>query len=140
LGCNIPIPGLPVDELVAWEVFKPSRLSAAIIEGLTVHGGVRASASGLAEDAPLVFQTIDAAKSYIKRTDIRMADWQASAPAWLSPHTYQIELLQARPYARTGLALVVATSEDTAMQVAERLWGPLKQCCVLSGEAQKLCA
>ncbi|WP_386684877.1 hypothetical protein [Loktanella sp. R86503] len=140
LGCNIPIPGLPVTELIAWEAFKPSRLTAAIIEGLTVHGGIRASASGLAADAPRVFQTIDAAKAYIKRYKIRMADWQVSIPEWLTAHIYQIELRQARPHARTGQALVVATCERTALQVAERLWGPLKQCCVLSCEAQKLCA
>jgi len=140
LGCNIPIPGLPVDELVAWEAFKPSRLAAAFIDGLTVQGGVRASASGLAADAPHVFPSLDAAKAYLRRSKTRMADWQASIPEWLAPHIYQIELRQARPHARTVQALVLASTADTAVQAAERLWGPLKQCCVLSGEAQRLCA
>jgi len=140
LGCNIPIPGLPVDKLVGWEAFRPSRLTAAIIEGLAMRGGVRASPSGLTADAPCVFHSVDAAKAYIKRNNIRMADWQASMPEWLTPHIYQIELRQARPHARTVQALVLATCEDTAVQIAERPWGPLRQCCVVSGEAQRLCA
>jgi hypothetical protein len=140
LGCNIPIPGLPVDELVAWEAFKPSRLTAAIIEGLAMRGGVRACPSGLAADAPHVFSSLDAAKAYLKRKKTRMADWQASIPAWLAPHVSQVELLQARPHARTVQAVVLATCEGTAVQTAERLWGPLRQCCVVSGEAQRLWA
>ncbi|MFZ3584991.1 hypothetical protein ACOI1H_23030, partial [Loktanella sp. DJP18] len=140
LGCNIPIPGLPVDELVAWEAFKPSRLAAAVIEGLTAQGGVRASASGLAADAPRVFQSVDAAKAYLKRNKIRMADWQASIPAWLAPYVYQIELRQARLHARTVQAIVLALCDDKPVQAAERLWGPLTKCRVLSGEAQRLCA
>jgi len=140
LGCNIPISGLPVDELVAWEAFRPSRLTAAIIEGLAARGGVRASPSGLAADAPHVFPSLDAAKAYLKRNQTRMADWQASIPAWLAPYVYQVELRQARPHARTLQALVLATCEGTAVQSAEQIWGPLKRCCVLSGEAQRLCA
>jgi hypothetical protein len=128
LGCNIPIPGLPVDELVSWQEFRPTRLAAALIDGLTVKGGLRLSGPGLVEDAPALFTSLDAAKAYRKRCGIEAADVLSSLPAQIRDHLHIIELQQARPYARSCTALIKADSALDALRRAEEIWGPLSTC------------
>lgn len=133
LGCNIPIPGLPVDRLVSWDAYKPKRHEAALFEGLARQGGLRLSASGLFEDAPDVFPTVDAAKAYLKRNRTRPADLLEGLPASLTPWVRQVALRQERPYARDVFAIVLADSDEEAFQQTRKLWGPLKHCSVHGG-------
>ena len=130
LGCNIPIPGLPVDRLVSWDLYKPKRHEAALIEGLARQGGLRLSAPGLGEDAPDVFPTVDAAKAYLKRNRTRPADLLSDLPASLTQRVRQVALRQERLYARDVFAFVLADSDGEALQQARKLWGPLKHCAV----------
>jgi hypothetical protein len=128
LGCNIPIPGLPVDELVSWQEFRPTRLAAALIDGLTDKGGLRLSGPGLVEDAPALFTSLDAVKAYRKRAGIEAADMLSSLPAQIRDQLHIIELQQARPYARSCTALIKADSALDALRRAEEIWGPLSTC------------
>lgn len=128
LGCNIPIPGLPVDELVSWQEFRPTRHVAALIDGVIDKGGLRLSNTGLIEDAPAVFATPDAVKAYRKRRGIAAADFLGSLPPHMRDHLQVIELQQARAHARLCTALVEADSAMHAFRQAEKIWGPLSKC------------
>lgn len=66
LACNVPIPGLPVDELVTWADLRPTRLQAAIAEAAQRGGVLRLSAAGLAADAPETFPSGKAAERWIE--------------------------------------------------------------------------
>jgi hypothetical protein len=63
---TVPVPGLPVSELLRWDQLVPSRLEAAIAEANQRSGVLRLSASGLAEDAPETFATIKAAANWLQ--------------------------------------------------------------------------
>ena len=128
LGCNIPIPGLPVHDLVAWHAFCPTRLAAALGDALLKKGGMRLSDTGLIEDAPGVFSTFDAVKSYRKRYGIDAGIVLATLNPVLRGQLHRIHLQEDRPYARLSEALVLARSADDACRRAEKIWGPLKQC------------
>jgi len=65
LGCNIPIPGLPVDALVSWDELCLCRVQAAVITGLAEAGIVRLTHKGLSAAAPRVFKTENAAKCFL---------------------------------------------------------------------------
>jgi hypothetical protein len=66
LASKIPVPGLPVDQLMAWADLKPSRLLAAVSEAAQSGGVLRMSASGLAADAPETFPTEKAAQGWLE--------------------------------------------------------------------------
>ncbi len=131
LGCNLPIPGLPVDELVSWEALRPTRPAAALVDGLLDRGGLRLSDGGLAEDAPGVFGGVEAVKGYRKRCGLAVADVLAGLPHPIRHSLRIVRLRQARPYARACAALVAATSDESALQRAEQIWGPLTHCTCL---------
>ena len=63
---RVPVPGLPVQELVAWGVLAPSRLARAVAEAALHTGILRTSAAGLAQDAPETFPTLHAAKEWLR--------------------------------------------------------------------------
>ena len=126
LGCNIPIPGLPVDRLATWEEFKPRRHEAALAAAILGKGGMRLSAKGLHEDVPTVFEKPDAAKSYLKRNRTRVSDFLRGLPGTVTRQIHHIELCKKRPYERPCEALVFAPSEADALRIAEAHWGPLK--------------
>ncbi|MFG6631173.1 hypothetical protein [Sulfitobacter sp. 15WGC] len=62
LVSNIPIPGLPVDELISWNELKGDRIDAAISISLVENGFARFKQGEIVENAPGVFDTIDALK------------------------------------------------------------------------------
>ncbi|MEO9900583.1 MAG: hypothetical protein ABJF28_07275 [Nisaea sp.] len=62
LVCNIPIPGLPVNELVSWNALKGDRIDAAIAISLVENGFAQFKQREIVENAPGVFGTIDALK------------------------------------------------------------------------------
>jgi len=64
---TVPVPGLPVSDLLRWDQLVPSRLEAAIAEANQRSGVLRLSASGLAEDAPDTFPTVKAAEVWLLR-------------------------------------------------------------------------
>lgn len=67
LACNLPIPGLPVDELVSWQDLVGCRVEAAIVTSLTDNGMVGCSQKSLAAGAPRVFPTANALSNYLRR-------------------------------------------------------------------------
>jgi|DEB0MinimDraft_12_1074336.scaffolds.fasta_scaffold03696_2 hypothetical protein len=67
LASAVPIPGLPVDQLVTWQELAPDRLDKAIAEAAQRGAVLRVSAAGLAQDAPETFPTVDAARDWLKR-------------------------------------------------------------------------
>ena len=65
--CKIPVPDLPASTLLKWEDIASPRLRAAMAVAPSVADGtrrLRLSAQGLHEDAPSLFGTLDAAKSW----------------------------------------------------------------------------
>ncbi|KRS16932.1 hypothetical protein XM52_15255 [Roseovarius indicus] len=128
LGCNMPVPGLPVDDLVSWAAFCPSRPAAALIDAVLEKGGVRLSDAGLAEDAPGVFRTPDSVKSYRKRAGIDACAMLGTLSPALRRQMHIMYLQEDRPYARLCEALVLAGSGEDARRRSGMIWGPLKQC------------
>ena len=126
LGCNLPIPGLPVHRLVSWEELQPSRHVAAVIEGLLARGGLRLSPTGLMQDAPTTFTSLDAAKGYANRSKVQFADILAELPSALVQRVRMVSLCQQGRGAQTTLAVLLAGSAAEVFQYARDLWGPLK--------------
>jgi hypothetical protein len=123
---TVPVPGLPVSELVSWDEIVPTRLQAAMAEAAQKGGVLRFSASGLCSDAPDEFPTVNTAKVWLSREG-------KAAIADLRGRTGNNTLLPARPLifsrlrqdtkgARTTLAIVFGSN---ARSVAERALGPL---------------
>ncbi|MGP6089211.1 hypothetical protein [Antarctobacter jejuensis] len=67
LACNIPIPGLPVNELVSWNALIGCRIDAAIAISLTERAEVTFDRKGIAKGAPTVFPSAEAVSAYLKR-------------------------------------------------------------------------
>ncbi len=67
LLCNVPLPDLPVDEVVTLEALVPGRLRAALHEAILSRGACRLSDAGLAADAPGTFASADAVGQYRAR-------------------------------------------------------------------------
>ncbi len=132
LGCDIPIPDLPVDQLVSWEDLTPARFEAACAEAFMSKGAIRVSAAGLHADAPEAFPTssrgkpFSAGKSFLKRNP-QVRDWTPSAP-W--PEAVRVCLRLSTPGARTVDALVLGRSPSEAFEVAKKAYGSLKGFCV----------
>jgi len=64
---KVPVPGLPVSDLLRWDQLVPSRLEAAVAEANQRSGVLRLSASGLCSDAPEIFATVNAAEEWLRR-------------------------------------------------------------------------
>ena len=62
LVCNIPIPGLPVNELISWNELKGDRIDAAISISLVENGFARFKQGEIVKNAPGVFASVDALK------------------------------------------------------------------------------
>lgn len=67
LACNLPIPGLPVDELVSWNALVGCRVVSAIVTSLTDHGMVGSTLKGLADGAPRIFSNANALSQFLRR-------------------------------------------------------------------------
>lgn len=67
LACKVPIPGLPVDQLVSWQDLMPTKAKAAILEAAERGGVLRLSAAGLAQDAPETFPSEKAAGRWLEK-------------------------------------------------------------------------
>jgi len=79
LGCNMPIPHIPVTELLSWEDLCLERVEAAVTVGLVEIGSVRLTHQGLHDAAPCVFRSLDAVKVHLKhdkRAATRFADYK----------------------------------------------------------------
>ena len=125
IGCNIPIPGLPVDALVSWQELSPNRLDAAITDGLLAHGGIRLSPEGLVEGAPAVFPSVEAARTYLKRN--KGQNFQGRRSQLLvadGARLHLAEIKRVARHARKERALFFGNDPDAA-SVAERIWGSL---------------
>lgn len=128
LGCNVPIPGIPVDALVSWQDICVERVDAAVCDGLLNQGGVRLSAEGLAQAGPKIFKTTSTAKDHLKR-NTHGRDRLKSPGTWYEFGDIQIvRLRMARPNAREEFALVDVQDRKEAEAISERLWGPLRSC------------
>ncbi|WP_299902229.1 hypothetical protein [uncultured Ruegeria sp.] len=125
IGCNIPIPGIPVDRLVSWQDLTPNRLDAAITDGLLETGAIRVSPQGLADGAPRVFSSVEAARTFLKRGE-QMSKLLSSVTA--AHHTCArivvAEIKRAARYARTEVVVFLSQS-DPKKETAERIWGEL---------------
>ena len=64
---TVPVPGLPVSELVSWDEIVPTRLQAAMAEAAQKGGVLRFSASGLCSDAPDEFPTAKSAEHWLDK-------------------------------------------------------------------------
>ncbi|SHF20434.1 hypothetical protein SAMN05444279_12126 [Ruegeria intermedia] len=128
IGCNIPIPGIPVDALVSWQDLSPNRLDAAIADGLLAQGGIRLSPTGLAEAAPAIFSSVEAARTYLKRkTTVSEAGTAVSSWNEAAARVACIRIKRAVRYARWETA-VLLTNGKSPEKAAESLWGPLDHC------------
>ena len=128
IGCNIPIPGIPVDALVSWQELSPNRLDAAITDGLLAQGGIRLSPAGLVEGAPAIFSSVEAARTYLKRkTTVSEAGAVVSSWNEASARLACVRIKRAVRYARWETA-VLLTDGKTPEEAAELLWGPLDHC------------
>ncbi|TDL81685.1 toprim domain-containing protein [Meridianimarinicoccus aquatilis] len=67
IACKVPVPGLPVDQLVSWKELAPTRAEAAIAEAAQRGGVLRLTSAGLAADAPETFATEKAAAQWLDR-------------------------------------------------------------------------
>ncbi|WP_299902773.1 hypothetical protein [uncultured Ruegeria sp.] len=56
-----------MDRLVSWQELVPYRLDAAITDGLLETGAIRVLPQGLADGAPRVFSSVEAARTFLKR-------------------------------------------------------------------------
>lgn len=128
IGCNIPIPGIPVDALVSWQDLSPNRLDAAIADGLLAQGGIRLSPTGLAEAAPAIFSSAEAARTHLKRK-ATVSEAGTAISSWneASARVACLRIKRAVRYARLETA-VLLTDGKTPEEAAELLWGPLDHC------------
>lgn len=126
IGCNIPIPGMPVDELISWQDLSPHRIEAAVTDGLLSQGGVRLSAEGLVQAAPKVFTSLEAARSFLKRNNA-WADLSRERFRWLfeGGQTQGATIKRNARHAREEKALLLTPKCD-APSLAECLWGSLR--------------
>lgn len=67
LVCNIPIPGLPVNEIISWNALQGDRIEAAIALALIEGKRIKFDYKGIAEGAPSVFKDVNALKGYLNR-------------------------------------------------------------------------
>lgn len=125
LACSVPIPGLPVDRLVTWDELRPSRLEAAQAEAAQCGGLLRLSATGLAEDAPETFPTIDTAKAWLKREGREAVNgvaplirYNISGMTPLNPRRVSLRL-QGQRGPKPTPALVVLPGDARAMAEAQ---------------------
>ncbi len=122
---TVPVPGLPVSDLVRWDQLVPSRLEAAIAEANQRSRVLRLTKTGLAEDAPDTFPTVSAAEEWLRREG-------KEAIADLNRHTGNSTLLPVQRLifslridtkgARTTRAIILG---DTPRATAERTFGTL---------------
>lgn len=125
IGCNIPIPGIPVDELVSWQEISPTRLEAAMNDGLLSKGGIRLSATGLAEGAPKIFPSTEAARTYLKRNrSLGFKSWAMNHPLYCGQVRFA-DIRRSAPHARKEIVALLASGGDEA-KAATSLWGELK--------------
>ena len=127
LGCNIPIPGLPVDDLVRFEDLVPPRMSQACAEAFLAGRPLRLSAPGLHADAPDTFESQGAAKKVKGRTPPQ----GIAIPAGIGT-VLQVRLRRDQCGARTTEALVRADDAATARRIAEAAYGPLSAFAVIA--------
>jgi hypothetical protein len=126
---TVPVPGLPVSDLLRWDQLVPSRLEAAIAEANQRSGVLRLSKTGLCSDAPETFATVSAAEEWLRREG-------KEAIADLSRHTGNKVLLRVQRLifslridtkgARTTRAIILG---DTPRATAERAFGALATFC-----------
>lgn len=123
---TVPVPGLPVSELVCWGEVAPTRLQAAMAEAAQKGRVLRLSASGLCSDAPNEFPTVNAAKFWLDREgkaaieDLRYHTGNNT----ILPVRYLnfVTLRQDTKGARATRAIVFGSD---AHAIAERTLGPL---------------
>jgi len=92
---TVPVPGLPVSELVSWADIVPSRLQAAIAEAAQNGGVLRFSASGLCSDAQAVAKRALGPLSMFDVEETRTGEVvapprhrpRATVMGWYSPQT-----------------------------------------------------
>jgi hypothetical protein len=119
LGCSLPIPGLPVDRLVAWEELTVHRLDAALAEAALGIGVLRLTAAGISADAPGTFASGEAAKAYFK---VPLVSTQADL--WPVGAQVPVRVRPAQKGARMTEAVVFAACSEEAMIVLEEAHGP----------------
>lgn len=64
---RVPVPGLPVAELLAWADLAPSRFARAVAEAAHRSGILRTSGAGVAADAPETFPSVKAAEHWLAK-------------------------------------------------------------------------
>lgn len=130
---RVPVPGLPVAELVTWADLAPSRFARAVAEAAHRSGILRTSAEGLHQDAPETFASFHAAKEWL-RTEEGKAAKRCGAPnrdSLGAPHHLIATPAQARMLHQRGhlTPLLVLSdrplSPQEARQRAEAALGPL---------------
>lgn len=127
LGSSLPVPGLPVTQLVAFEDLVPPRLAQACAEAFVDGRPLRLSAPGLHTDAPCTFPSVEAAKSFLKRNV--GADWPTPSS---DGNVLRVHLRCAETGARGVDALVPADDAGAARAIAEAAYGPLASFRVLT--------
>jgi hypothetical protein len=128
LGCKIPIPGMPVDELLTWEELRPSRARAAITAGLLYTGGTLLDVHGLHSADKGTFPSAEAAKKHLKRDHRSSCDLRSPMSSRPKDRVQLVRLQQDRPHARGKVALLRAATAGEAEDLARELFGPLKSC------------
>lgn len=116
---KLPIPGLPVDELVTWGDLLPSRLNQAIAEAGATRPFLRLSAAGLAEDAPRTFRTVEAARLWLRTAGREALKWGGtvySTKYGTTPFTRCALKPSGRPGKATPVLLLDASGAEALVQ------------------------
>jgi len=131
---RVPVPGLPVSELVAWSDLAPDRLRRAMAEAALSSGILRTSAAGLAADAPETFPSANAAQMWLRSPEAEAIKWGGApnidslgAPPYLT--AIPAHARSAKQRGRATPLLVLTTDKrhgpEQARAMAEKALGPL---------------
>jgi len=130
---RVPVPGLPVAELVAWADLAPSRFARAVAEAAHRSGILRTSAAGLHQDAPETFPSVKAAEHWLAKEGAEAVKYPLApnrdslgARGYLIRHPATARMLHQR--GRPTPLLVLSDgpmSPQEARQRAEAALGPL---------------
>ncbi|WP_132247250.1 DEAD/DEAH box helicase family protein [Primorskyibacter sedentarius] len=129
LACNIPIPGIPVDNLVRFDDLLPriGRLGKALREAASGNRALVLTAKELPKCTPGAFKSDKAAETWLARTRknprAAMNDINSGVRG-LELHAIRIR--RDLPRARAETCLVLARAGECPRQVAEVAHGPLR--------------
>ncbi len=141
LVCNIPVPGLPVNNLVRFDklISQPDRLGHALQEAASGHRTLILTAKELSKCFPTAFSTLKAAELWLARTRknprAAMNDINSGVRGF---DLIAARILRAAPRSRAEICLVLVRQKESPRDAVEAAYGPLRkftQIQALNGES-----